>query len=132
MEAILNNIYNLKDTIVRSDPAIYRIIFFDSNGNEIYQYAKTWDKINKYKTVGPMISQIFKNADKFFGFMKKNFYDKFVFYWFFENTKIIAVDSDYGFIAVLCENDVDLGFVKTVLVRKAIPIYKKIIKPITE
>lgn len=130
MEVILKNIYDLVDIIKKSDPAIYRVIFYDNDGNEIYQYAKTWNKVKKYKTVGAMISQIFKNADKFFGFLKSNFYDKFIFHWYFENTKIIAADSQYGFMALLCENDVDLGFVKTVLLRRAIPLYQKIMKPI--
>ncbi|MFO8019599.1 MAG: hypothetical protein R6U96_13310 [Promethearchaeia archaeon] len=132
MEAILNKIYDLIEILTKSDPAIYRVILYDSDGNEIYQYAKTWNKMKKYRTVGAMISQIFKNADKFFGFLKHNFYDKFTFQWYFENTKIIAADSQYGFIALLCENDVDLGFVKKVLLQRVLPMYQKIMKPITE
>ena len=69
MQNILNNFYELIDLLIKIDPAIYRIMFYDPNGTEIYQYAKTWNKVKKYTSVGAIISQIFKNADKFFGFM---------------------------------------------------------------
>jgi len=132
MEVILNSIYDLVDLLIQSDPSVYRIMFYDSNGTEIFQYAKTWNKMKKYTSVGAMISQIFKNSDKFFGFLKTSFYDKFVLQWNFENVVILAADSPYGFIALLCERDVDLGFVKNILLRQGMPIYVKIMKPILE
>lgn len=132
MEVILNNIYELVDLLIKTDPAIFRVMLYDSSGTEIYQYAKAWNIGKKYSSVGPMISQIFKNGDKFLGFLKKSVYDKFVFQWYFEKTVIIAADTQYGLIALMCENDVDLGFVKNILVRQALPIYSKIIKPIQE
>lgn len=132
MESILSSIYDLIDVLMNSDPAVYRIMLYDPTGTEIFQYAKTWDKGKKYTSVGAMISQIFKNADKFFGFLKTSFYDKFVFQWYFENAVIIAADTPYGFIAMLCEDDVDLGFVKNILLRQGLPAYMKIMKPIQE
>ena len=113
MEVILNNIYELVDLLIRSDPAVYRVMLYDPTGTEIFQYAKTWNKVKKYPSVGAMISQIFKNSDKFFGFMKNSFYDKFVLQWNFDNVVLLAADSPYGFIALLCEKDVDLGFDET-------------------
>ncbi len=107
-------------------------MLFDPNGTEIYQYAKLWNKAKKYTSVGAMIGQIFQNSDKFMGFMKRNPSEKFIFYWYFENTVIIAADSKYGFIALLCEHDVDLGFVKTILLKQGIPIFKKIMAPIQD
>lgn len=132
MEIILSNIYDLIELLMRSDPAIYRIMFYDPTGTEIFQSAKTWNKEKKYTSVGAMISQIFKNADKFFGFMKKSFYDKFILQWNFEGVVILAADCPAGFIALLAEPDVDLGFVKNILIRQALPAYIKIIKPIME
>jgi len=132
MESILNSIYDLIDLLIASDPAVYRVMLYDPNGTEIFQYAKTWNKLAKYTSVGAMLSQIFKNSDKFFGFMKRDFYDKFVFYWYFENVIIFAADCPVGFIALLCEKDVDLGFVKNILLRQALPLYIKIIKPIQD
>jgi len=132
MESILSSIYDLIEVLMKSDPAVYRIMLYDPSGTEIFQYAKTWDKGKKYTSVGAMISQVFKNADKFFGFLKNSFYDKFVFQWYFENAVIIAADTPYGFIAMLCEDDVDLGFVKNILLRQGIPSYIKIMKPIQE
>lgn len=41
-------------------------------------------------------------------------------------------DCPQGFIAVLCENDVDLGFVRNILLRQGLPIYSKIMKPIQD
>ncbi|MHA1149072.1 MAG: hypothetical protein ACTSR8_12610 [Promethearchaeota archaeon] len=132
MEIILNNIYDLIDLVMKSDPAIYRVMLYDPTGTEIFQSAKTWNKEKKYTSVGAMISQIFKNSDKFFGFMKKSFYDKFILQWYFEGVSILAVDSPVGFIAILAETDVDLGFVKNILIRQALPAYIKIMKPIME
>lgn len=132
MEDILRSLYDLIELLVKTDPAIYRVMFYDPNGTEIYQYAKTWNKGKNYTSVGAMISQVFKNADKFFGFMKKDFYDKFAFQWYFDNVVIIAGDCPQGFIAVLCENDVDLGFVRNILLRQGLPIYSKIMKPIQD
>ncbi len=132
MEVILNNIYDLIDVLMQADPAIFRIMFYDPSGTEIYQYAKTWNKTKKYSSVGAMISQIFKNSDKFMGFLKSSFYDKFIFQWYFSDIVIIAADSPCGFIALLCELDVDLGFVKNILIKQALPIYVKIMKPIQE
>ncbi len=133
MEVILNNIYDLVELLVKTDPAIYRVMLFDSTGTEIFQYAKTFNKGRKYTSVGAMISQIFKNADKFFGFMKKSYYDKFILEWNFDNGVVLAGDTPYGFIAVLAESpDCDLGYVKNILLRQALPIYVKIMKPIVE
>ena len=101
MEIILTNIYDLIDLILKSDPAVYRVMLYDPTGTEIFQSAKTWNKEKKYTSVGAMISQIFKNADKFFGFMKKSFYDKFILQWYFEGVIILAADCPVGFIAIL-------------------------------
>ena len=128
MEAILNNVYDLIDILIKSDPAIFRVMLFDPDGTEIYQYAKMWNKAKKYTSTGAMISQIFKNSEKFLDFSRGNF----VFYWNFENAKLIAANSEFGFIALLCENDVDMGFVKTILLRQGIPLYKKIMAPIQD
>ena len=128
MEAILNNVYDLIDILIKSDPAIFRVMLFDPDGTEIYQYAKMWNKAKKYTSTGAMISQIFKNSEKFLDFLRGNF----VFYWNFENAKLIAANSEFGFIALLCENDVDMGFVKTILLRQGIPLYKKIMAPIQD
>ncbi len=132
MEVILNNIYDLVDLLLTSDPAVYRVMLYDPNGTEIFQSAKTWNKGKKYTSVGAMITQIFKNSDKFFGFMKTSFYDRFILQWNFDNVVVLAADSPYGFIALLCERDVDLGFVKNILLRQGMPIYAKIMKPIIE
>ncbi len=132
MEVILNNIYDLIDVLMQADPAIFRIMFYDPTGTEIYQYAKTWNKAKKYSSVGAMISQIFKNADKFLGFLKASVYDKFIFHWNFSDIVIIAADSPCGFIGLLCEQDIDLGFVKNILIKQALPLYVKIMKPIQE
>lgn len=132
MESILNNIYELVDLIIKADPAIYRVMFFDPSGSEIYQYAKMWNKGKKYTSVGAMIGQIFKNSDKFLNFMKLNPNQNFNFQWNFEDAIIYAVNSNYGYIAILCEKDVDLGFVKTVLLRQAMPKYVRIMGPIFE
>ena len=132
MEEILRNLYDLIDMIVKSDPAVYRVMLYDNAGNEIYQYAKTWNQVKKYTSVGAMISQIFKNADKFLGFMKRDFYSKFVFQWYFEDVVIIAADTTIGFIAILCENDVDLGFVKNILMKQGLKVYEKIMTAILE
>ncbi|MHA1274775.1 MAG: hypothetical protein ACTSVV_15140 [Promethearchaeota archaeon] len=132
MEIILNSIYELIKTLMESDPAVYRVMLYDQNGTEIYQYAKTWDKMKKYTSIGAMIGQIFKNADKFFGFLKKSYYDKFIFQWYFENAIILAADTPYGYIALLCEKDVDLGFVKNILLRYGVPNFVKIMKPLQD
>jgi len=132
MEVILNSLYDLIDILIKSDPSVYRVMFYDPTGTEIFQYAKTWNKAKKYTSVGAMISQVFKNSDKFLGFLKKSFYDKFIFQWYFDDAIIIAADSPVGFIALLCELDCDLGFVKNILLRQGIPVYVKIMKPIIE
>ncbi|MHA1293367.1 MAG: hypothetical protein ACTSQJ_11950 [Promethearchaeota archaeon] len=132
MEIILNEIYDLIESLMKSDPAIYRVMLYDPNGTEIYQHAKTWNMMKKYTSVGAMIGQIFKNSHKFLGFMKNDYRDRFIFQWYFDNTIIISADSPYGFIILLCELDVDLGFVKNVLLRQGIPTYIKIMKPIQD
>ena len=91
-----------------------------------------WNKAKKYTSVGAMISQIFKNSDKFMGFMKRTPREKFVFQWYFDNVVLIAADSNYGFVALLCEKDVDLGFVKNILLKQGMPIYTKIMRPIQD
>lgn len=130
MESLITEIYQLIDILIKSDPAIYRVMIFDPSGTEIYQYAKMWNKAKKYTSVGAMIGQIFNNAHKFLGFMKRSQRDQFVYYWNFDNAVIISASSDYGYIALLCEKDVDLGFVKTILLRKAMPLFINTMKPI--
>lgn len=132
MEEIIRSIHDLIDMIVKTDPAIFRVMLYDNAGNEIYQYAKTWNKGKKYTSVGAMISQIFKNSDKFLGFMKRDFYSKFAFQWYFDNVTILAADTSVGFIAILCEKDVDLGFVKNILMKQGLKLYERIMKPILE
>ena len=64
--------------------------------------------------------------------MKRDFYSKFVFQWYFENVTILAADTSVGFIAILCEKDVDLGFVKNILMKQGLKVYERIMQPILE
>jgi hypothetical protein len=132
MEVILNNIYDLVDLLIKSDPAVYRVMLYDPNGTLIFSYSKTWNRGKKYTSVGPMIAQILNNANKFLGFMKNSFYDRFFYQWNFDNLTILCGDTNAGFICIFCEEDADLGFIKNILTRQGLPIFEKIMKPIIE
>ena len=128
MESIINDIKNLIQIIIETDPAIYRVVIFDYYGIELYTWSKQFDRQRK-DSIGPMINQILKFSDKFLGFLKNDYRDPFILKWFFENAIIIAGNTPFGFIGIYSEKDINLGILER-RIKGFLEKYREIMKPI--
>lgn len=114
-------------------PAIVRVIITDVQGMVI---AKKYKEFNfdpkEEKTPNPIIpllNSIMENCEKFLKFLKKTPSDVFIFSWLFEKQYIFAASSPYGFIGLLCEPDIDMGWIKRILKEKTMQ-YNQLMRPI--
>ncbi|MBD3351784.1 MAG: hypothetical protein GF364_09895 [Candidatus Lokiarchaeota archaeon] len=133
MESLTNAIADIIEAVLKSDPAVYRIIITDDQGLEISGYSKHWArKPNEKKAknpVYPLLNSICNNLEKFLGFLRTDKSSPFIFSWSFEGVKIFAASSPYGFMGVFCEPDVNPGLIKVIL-REKMREYNQLVGPV--
>lgn len=123
IDYIIREVESIVNNLMKSHPAIIRVVITDHQGMIIAKNFKTFNYDPKEEKSPnpaiPLLNSILENSEKFLGFMKVSPTDVFIFTWWFQKQIIFAASSPYGFIGLFCEPDVDQGWVKKVLKEQA-------------
>jgi len=133
LDIVLKEIEAIVNRLMNSHPAVIRVVISDFQGMVIAKKYKAFNYDPKEEKspnpIVPLLNSILENSEKFLKFLKLSPTDVFVFSWLFEKQYIFAASSPYGFVGMICEPDIDMGWVKRIL-KQETKKYNEIMRPI--